>query len=75
MDERQRQNSDFKEFFKDLDRTLQPMTSLRDVDQQGWIHESNRDAEWKKVREGETAIAMAFIRRGFGTELDDDEAE
>lgn len=75
MNERQRQNSDFKEFFKDLDRTLQPMTSLRDVDQVGWIHESYRDVEWKKVREGETAVAMDFIRRGIGRELDDYEAD
>ncbi len=58
-------------FFEARDSLLRPMTSLRDVDQPGVIHESYFDAGSKHVRNGTTARAMAFIRRGSGADIDD----
>lgn len=58
------------QFFAVRDNLLRPMTSLRDVDQPGVIHESGIDASFKRVREGATARAMTFIRRGSGADVD-----
>jgi hypothetical protein len=57
-------------FFAARNSLLRPMTSLRDVDQPGVIHESGIDASSKRVQEGMTARAMAFIRRGSGADID-----
>lgn len=57
-------------FFAARNNLLRPMTSLRDVDLPGLIGESHFDASWKKVREGITARAMTFIRRGSGADID-----
>lgn len=65
--------TDFKNFFEQKDKTLRPMTSLRDVDQAGIIHESRQDARGRKVGEGVTAQAMKFIRHGVVGELDDED--
>ncbi|KKO44791.1 helicase [Arsukibacterium ikkense] len=58
------------QFFAIRDSLLRPMTSLRDVDQPGLIHESSIDASDKRVREGMTYKAMKFIRRGDGADID-----
>jgi hypothetical protein len=57
-------------FFEVRDSLLRPMTSLRDVDQPGVIHESKVDAASKTVKEDVTARAMLFIRRGSGADID-----
>ncbi|WP_137925858.1 DEAD/DEAH box helicase [Cupriavidus sp. 2SB] len=57
-------------FFAARNGLLRPMTSLRDVDQPGLIHESGVDASFKLVRDGMTARAMLFIRRGSGADID-----
>ncbi|ARL87136.1 C-terminal helicase domain-containing protein [Burkholderia pseudomallei] len=57
-------------FFAMRNSLLRPMTSLRDVDQPGLIRESGIDASFKKVKEGMTARAMTFIRRGSGADID-----
>lgn len=57
-------------FFDGIDSMLRPMTSLRDVDQPGTIHESKLDASNRKSPEGATARAMLFIRRGSGADFD-----
>lgn len=57
-------------FFELLDSMLRPMTSLRDVDQPGVIHESNLDAAFRPSGVGTTAKAMLFIRRGSGADID-----
>ena len=64
-------------FFEVRNSLLRPMTSLRDVDQPGDIHESKFDAASKMVREDVTARAMLFIRRGSGADIDatDEKAE
>jgi hypothetical protein len=58
------------QFFAARNSLLRPMTSLRDVDQPGLIHESSTDASYKRVAEGMTARAMTFIRRGSGADID-----
>ncbi len=58
------------QFFAARNSLLRPMTSLRDVDQPGLIHESAIDASSKRVTEGMTARAMTFIRRGSGADID-----
>lgn len=58
------------QFFAVRNSLLRPMTSLRDVDQPGVIHESGIDASYKRVSEGSTARVMTFIRRGSGADLD-----
>ncbi len=58
------------QFFATRNSLLRPMTSLRDVDQPGLIHESGTDASYKRVADGMTARAMAFIRRGSGADID-----
>lgn len=58
------------QFFAVRAPLLRPMTSLRDVDQPGVIHESGIDASSKRVRDGMTARAMTFIRRGSGADID-----
>jgi hypothetical protein len=60
------------QFFALRDALLRPMTSLRDVDLPGVIYESRFDASSKFVREGHTARAMTFIRRGSGADIDTD---
>lgn len=57
-------------FFAARDNLLRPMTSLRDVDQPGLIHESHVDASYKRVTDGMTERAMDFIRRGSGADID-----
>ncbi|CAJ0807701.1 hypothetical protein P3T32_005201 [Ralstonia sp. GP73] len=57
-------------FFAARDSLLRPMTSLRDVDQPGLIRESGVDASYKLVKDGMTARAMFFIRRGSGADID-----
>lgn len=57
-------------FFEGVDSMLRPMTSLRDVDQPGTIHESKVDAASRKSPEGATKRAMDFIRRGSGADVD-----
>ena len=61
-------------FFEVRAAALRPMTSLRDVDEPGVIHESHYDAAYKKSPEGATARAMMFIRRGSGADIDDTDA-
>lgn len=58
------------QFFAGRNSLLRPMTSLRDVDQPGLIHESGSDASYKRVSDGMTARAMTFIRRGSGADID-----
>jgi hypothetical protein len=58
------------QFFAARNSQLRPMTSLRDVDQPGLIHESGVDASYKRVSEGMTARVMTFIRRGSGADID-----
>lgn len=58
------------QFFAARNSLLRPMTSLRDVDQPGVIHESGTDASYKRVADGMTARAMSFIRRGSGADID-----
>lgn len=58
------------QFFAARNSLLRPMTSLRDVDQPGLIHESGTDASYKRVTDGMTARAMTFIRRGSGADID-----
>lgn len=58
------------QFFAARNSLLRPMTSLRDVDQPGLIHESSTDASYKRVADGMTARAMTFIRRGSGADID-----
>lgn len=57
-------------FFAARNSLLRPMTSLRDVDQPGLIRESGVDASYKLVKDGMTARAMTFIRRGSGADID-----
>jgi hypothetical protein len=57
-------------FFEVRNSLLRPMTSLRDVDQPGLIHESGVDASYKRVPSGVTARAMTFIRKGSGADID-----
>ncbi|MBS0339847.1 MAG: helicase [Proteobacteria bacterium] len=58
------------QFFAARNSLLRPMTSLRDVDQPGLIHESGADASYRRVADGMTARAMTFIRRGSGADID-----
>lgn len=62
-------------FFAARDNLLRPMTSLRDVDQPGLILESGIDASSKRVKEGVTARAMTFIRRGSGADIDSTDSD
>lgn len=57
-------------FFAMRNNLLRPMTSLRDVDLPGLIRESGIDASSKPVKDGMTARAMTFIRRGSGADID-----
>lgn len=58
------------QFFAARNNLLRPMTSLRDVDQPGLIRESGIDASSRQVKDGMTARAMTFIRRGSGADID-----
>ncbi len=62
----------FRNFFEQVNASLRPMTSLRDVDRPGWIFESSTDASHRPARRGETHDVMAFIQRGVGRELEAD---
>lgn len=62
----------FRNFFEQVNASLRPMTSLRDVDRPGWIHESSTDASHRSARRGETHDVMTFIQRGVGRELEAD---
>lgn len=57
-------------FFALRNSLLRPMTSLRDVDQPGLIWESSVDTSYRPVKDGMTARAMTFIRRGSGADID-----
>ncbi|UIF88888.1 hypothetical protein KAF44_26870 (plasmid) [Cupriavidus necator] len=57
-------------FFEVRDTRLRRMTSLRDVDQPGFIRESSIDAASKRVAPGATARVMTFIRKGSGADID-----
>jgi hypothetical protein len=68
-------NSRLGYFFEARDSRLRPMTSLRDVDEPGIIHEARFDASGAhKAPDGATARAMLFIRRGSGADIDDTSA-
>lgn len=58
-------------FLQERAPALRPMTSLRDVDEPGIIHESHFDAYNFKVPEDATESVMRFIRRGSGNDLAD----
>ncbi|WP_173819695.1 DEAD/DEAH box helicase [Paraburkholderia piptadeniae] len=62
-------------FFAVRNSLLRPMTSLRDVDQPGLIQESRFDASFKPVKDGMTARAMTFIRRGSGADIDSTDSD
>lgn len=64
-------NSYLGTFFELRNASLRPMTSLRDVDLPGVIHESGFDASSRKVPPDATARVMTFIRRGSGANIDD----
>jgi hypothetical protein len=64
-------NSYLGNFFELRDSSLRPMTSLRDVDLPGIIHESGIDASSRKAPPDATARVMLFIRRGSGADIDD----
>ncbi len=72
MDFAEIRNTEFKNFFEKINRSLRPMTSLRDVDLAGYISESRSDVSGARVEEGQTARAMKFIRKGVAGELDDE---
>jgi hypothetical protein len=72
MDDPQLLNTQFGRFFDQIDASMRPMTSLRDVDQPGLIHASNRDFRWARTKKDSTARVMEFIRRGVASELNDD---
>lgn len=63
------------QFFGARDNLLRPMTSLRDVDQPGLIRESRIDASSRHVKDGMTARAMTFIRRGSGADIDSTDSD
>ena len=58
-------------FLQERAPALRPMTSLRDVDEPGIIHESRFDAYNFKVPDDATENVMRFIRRGSGNDLAD----
>lgn len=58
-------------FLQERAPALRPMTSLRDVDEPGIIHESHFDAYNFKVPDDATENVMRFIRRGSGNDLAD----
>ena len=64
-------NSYLGNFFGLRNASLRPMTSLRDVDLPGVIHESGIDASSHRVPPDATARVMTFIRRGSGANIDD----
>lgn len=64
-------NSYLGNFFELRNASLRPMTSLRDVDLPGIIHQSLYDASSHKVPPDATARVMTFIRRGSGANIDD----
>jgi hypothetical protein len=64
-------NSYLGNFFELRNAALRPMTSLRDVDLPGIIHESGIDAAAHRVPPDATARVMLFIRRGSGADIDD----
>jgi hypothetical protein len=64
-------NSYLGSFFALRNASLRPMTSLRDVDLPGVIHESGSDASSRRAPTDATARVMTFIRRGSGANIDD----
>jgi hypothetical protein len=62
-------------FFALRNSLLRPMTSLRDVDVPGVIREARSDCSFKPAKEGATARAMTFIRRGSGADIDSTDSE
>jgi hypothetical protein len=69
MEDLQLQTIEFRRFFEQIDSTMRPMTSLRDVDEPGLITASQYDVRGLKSKRENTALAMEFIRRGVASEL------
>ena len=69
MEDLQLQTIEFRRFFEQIDSTMRPMTSLRDVDEPGLIIASQYDVKGLKSKRENTALAMEFIRRGVASEL------
>ncbi|HZR03085.1 MAG TPA: helicase-related protein [Burkholderiales bacterium] len=64
--------TDLKYFFAVRDIRLRPMTSLRDVDEPGYLVPFGREAnDQARVPEGALERTMRFIRRGAGADVDD----
>jgi hypothetical protein len=68
--------SDLRYFFTARDIRLRPMTSLRDVDEPGYIVPSDREADDRsRIREGALEQVMRLIRRGAGADIADSLAD
>lgn len=68
MDRRDFESSSLSGYFKSEQTSFnKPMTSLRDVDQAGWIQLSRRHMN-KSIDAGKVKDAMEFIRHGGGNE-------
>lgn len=66
MTEQQNQNSSLKTYFsQNTDTLLKPMTSLRDVDQAGFIRLAKRDVDGTRMADEDVKEVMAFIRHGY----------
>lgn len=64
------------DFFTNRDRAMRPMTSLRDVDEPGFIVANDREAnERTRIPDGALERAMRFIRRGSGSDVDDSQGD
>jgi hypothetical protein len=68
--------SDLRYFFTARDIRLRPMTSLRDVDEPGYIVPSDREADDRsRLRDGALEQVMRLIRRGAGADIADSLAD
>lgn len=74
MSEKNRCNSTLRSFFDSFGDTLQkPMTSLRDVDQAGYIRASAKDDAGNKVAGDAIRDIMALVRYGQAESGDEEE--
>lgn len=72
VDEPFARGSKLGQFFVIRKSTLRPMTSLRDVDEPGYIVAYNREANGRTpLPEEKLERVMRFIRRGSGAEIDE----
>jgi len=75
LSDRSYRTGDLSGFFKNQrELMLKPMTSLRDVDEPGFIHLADRDEHQKKLDETKVRTAMEFICNGtaeMGDRADD----